>query len=334
MFDVGNYWHWDNNTITNGAPLAFTDSMCIRFQFTTNSYFTDRGWDVDELILIGGTSGTVYIDDEFNTMDGWICDVGSYSLWHDLGMGCWEWSDVGPLYPANMNDALIYFTDTTQAYNVDLQFTVDSILGTGDLVYVYISNDNATWDILETIAGNNVATVYTIPINAYVPGPVYIKFVAVSDGTGLNPGYFRVCNMILTGMLDLRAPILSCSLSGVFDNGEYTSDVTVTITATDDITGVATIYYKLDGGAQQVYSGPFTVSAEGAHTVEYWAVDHAGNVAPHQMCAGFTIDKDTQAPTVAITAPGIGITIFGNTIPLGKKSHYHRWIHSNCNSKR
>jgi hemolysin activation/secretion protein len=73
---------------------------------------------------------------------------------------------------------LIYFTDTTQAYNVDLQFTVDSILGTGDLVYVYISNDNATWSILDTIAGNHVAAVYTIPINAYVPGPVYIKFVA------------------------------------------------------------------------------------------------------------------------------------------------------------
>ena len=121
-------------------------------------------------------------------------------------------------------------------------------------------------------------------------------------------------------MLDLRAPASRCSLSGVFCDGVYTSDVTVTLTSADDITGVSAIYYKLDGGPQTTYNGPFTVTAEGAHTVEFWAVDNAGNVeTPHQQCAGFTIDKDTAAPTVSITAPSAGITIFGNTISLGSK---------------
>jgi hypothetical protein len=316
MWDLGNFWHWRNITLTP-ADIAFTDEMCIKFQITTNAKFVDLGWDVDYLEIIGDVSGP-FVEEEFNTLDWWTCTVEAYSLWHDIGGGCWEWSDTGPQYYANLNDALVYFTDTTQAYNVDLSFDLDYVLGAGDTVYLEISNDNVTWDLLDTFEGTFAGT-YTVPINAYVPGQVFIRFRATSDETGFA-GYFNVCNMLLMGMLDLHAPTTDCAITGVYCDGKYTSDVTVTITGYDDVTGIAAIYYKLDGGAQQVYTGPITVSAEGAHTVEYWAVDNAGNVeTPHNMCTGFTIDKDTQAPTVSITAPTAGITIFGNTIPFGKK---------------
>lgn len=57
----------------------------------------------------------------------------------------------------------------------------------------------------------------------------------------------------------------------------YTDPVTVTLQATAD-SGyfIANIYYKIDGGAQQTYSSPFTVSGSGTHSIEYWSVDNAG----------------------------------------------------------
>jgi hypothetical protein len=313
-------WHWRNLTIVPGdIPGGFTTDMCIRFEFITDSKFVARGWEVDYLELIGGTTSTTFIADEFNNLDGWVCTTGTRTLWHQISADCWAWDDAG-VYYANMNDALVYFTDTTQAYNVDLEFYVDFLLGAGDIVYLEISNDNATWDIIDTFEGSDSGWM-SYPINQYVPGQVFIRFRAVSDGTlATETGGFLVCDLALYGMLDLRAPASTCSLSGIFCDGVYTSDVKVTLTASDDVTGVKAIYYKLDGGPQQTYAAPFTVSAQGAHTVEFWSEDFAGNIeAPHNQCAGFTIKKDTSAPTVTITAPTAGITIFGNTIGIGSK---------------
>lgn len=52
---------------------------------------------------------------------------------------------------------------------------------------------------------------------------------------------------------------------------------TFTLTATDAISGVGDIFYSIDGAANQVYSGPFTVSGTGGHFVSYFARDIAGN---------------------------------------------------------
>ena len=53
----------------------------------------------------------------------------------------------------------------------------------------------------------------------------------------------------------------------------------VSFSASDDAggSGVAATYYTIDGGPQQTYTAPFTLS-DGAHTVTYWSVDKAANV--------------------------------------------------------
>lgn len=62
-------------------------------------------------------------------------------------------------------------------------------------------------------------------------------------------------------------------------NGWYTSDVTVSLTANDDLSGVAKTEYSLDGGTTwQTYTVPVTLSQDGQYTVSYRSTDNVGNV--------------------------------------------------------
>jgi len=75
--------------------------------------------------------------------------------------------------------------------------------------------------------------------------------------------------------------------------------------------GVNATYYKLDGGPQTKYTGPFQLP-DGKHTVEYWSVDNAGFVETYKTC-WFTFDS--TPPTVEITSPEAGgIYLFGNRL--------------------
>jgi photosystem II stability/assembly factor-like uncharacterized protein len=79
--------------------------------------------------------------------------------------------------------------------------------------------------------------------------------------------------------------------------------VTVTLTAADEQagSGVATTNYAVDGGAQQTYGAPFSVSGQGAHTITYWSVDVADNSEGQQT---LRIDIDTAAPLVVSDSDG------------------------------
>ena len=108
--------------------------------------------------------------------------------------------------------------------------------------------------------------------------------------------------------LDTTPPTTTVSLSGTLgENGWYTSDVTVTLTATDDEggSGVKEIHYILDGGEEVVSgnSASFTISDEGVYTLEYWAVDNAGNEEEHNT---LEIKIDKTPPVVEITVPADG----------------------------
>jgi PKD repeat protein len=77
---------------------------------------------------------------------------------------------------------------------------------------------------------------------------------------------------------DTIAPVTTASVGGSSGmNGWHTSPVSLDLSATDDLSGVAAIHLRLDGGAWQVYTGPTTVQGEGSHTIEYYATDVAGN---------------------------------------------------------
>jgi hypothetical protein len=95
---------------------------------------------------------------------------------------------------------------------------------------------------------------------------------------------------------DTQPPVTSASLSGtVGTNGWYVSPVVVSLSATDNQSGVYLTY--LDGTQ---YTGPRTYSAEGGTTIAYQSNDNAGNLEGLNSLSFFI---DTVKPTSTIVVP-------------------------------
>jgi hypothetical protein len=101
---------------------------------------------------------------------------------------------------------------------------------------------------------------------------------------------------------ELIPPVTTCTLDGEMNGSVYISDVTVTLNATDVGSGVNYTIYKLDSNAWTQYSAPFVVTGNGAHTVDYYSVDKAGNIEATKNCT-FTIQHPAP-PSITITIKG------------------------------
>ncbi len=85
-------------------------------------------------------------------------------------------------------------------------------------------------------------------------------------------------------------------------DGWYNSNVTINLTATDDLSGVRETYYRIDGGDWEtgtvvlVHALP-DGSSDGNVTVEYRSVDHSGN---NGTIINITVKIDATAPELRI----------------------------------
>jgi hypothetical protein len=82
------------------------------------------------------------------------------------------------------------------------------------------------------------------------------------------------------------------------ENGWYVDDVSVTLNATDDMSGVNVTYYRIDYGIWMEYSEPFTLSKDGDDIlIEYYSVDYAGNV---EDIKSLIVDIDQTHPDIGL----------------------------------
>jgi hypothetical protein len=82
---------------------------------------------------------------------------------------------------------------------------------------------------------------------------------------------------------DTTPPVTIISLNGtISEHGIYSTEVEVTLNATDDLSGVNVTYYDLDGNGDEIYIEPFLVTSHGMHMIVYWSVDNAGNVEEYK----------------------------------------------------
>jgi PKD repeat protein len=103
---------------------------------------------------------------------------------------------------------------------------------------------------------------------------------------------------------DSLPPITQISLAGTLGtNGWYRSDVTVTLTATDQgarRSGVDRTEYCFDGITWVTYTQPFDITTEGATTVYYRSIDKKGNL---EQTKSQTIKIDKTPPNLTVTSP-------------------------------
>ncbi|HEX9566748.1 MAG TPA: hypothetical protein VGA48_04045 [Thermoplasmata archaeon] len=100
---------------------------------------------------------------------------------------------------------------------------------------------------------------------------------------------------------DTVPPVATASLSGSSHGGWYASSVNVSLHATDDSSGVAAIHYQIDGSGWLLYTVPVTLQGDGAHAVDYYATDLAGN---NEVPLTVTFQIDTVAPTTTSRLDG------------------------------
>jgi len=82
----------------------------------------------------------------------------------------------------------------------------------------------------------------------------------------------------VTVKIDFTGSTVQSSTAGTTAaNNFFRSAVQVTLTTADNLSGVASVYYRIDGGATNTYTSAFIVSGDGIHSVEYWSTDVAGN---------------------------------------------------------
>lgn len=108
--------------------------------------------------------------------------------------------------------------------------------------------------------------------------------------------------------IDTLPPTVTAQISGAAVSGWYGAPVQLTLAANDQASGVARIAYKVAAATAgepetigkttvQSYTQPISLTSDGIQQVEYWAVDHAGNIAAAQQ---LTVALDLAAPVVRL----------------------------------
>ncbi|HEY7209112.1 MAG TPA: Ig-like domain repeat protein [Bryobacteraceae bacterium] len=114
---------------------------------------------------------------------------------------------------------------------------------------------------------------------------------------------------------DSVPPATIATLGGTLKNGIYTSNVTVTLIASDATSGVAGKFYSLDGRTFLTYSAPFILSAPGTYTLRYYSTDVAGNADTTHIVT-FTVKSAT---TVTNVATSLNPSAFGRSVTFTAK---------------
>lgn len=107
----------------------------------------------------------------------------------------------------------------------------------------------------------------------------------------------------LTILVDNTPPVTAISTgdhkyTSVDGKLYVTSGSTFSLSATDNLSGVARTEYRIDGGQWTTYVAAFTVAAEGTHTIDYYSKDNVTNTENFKT---LTVIVDNTAPVTTIS---------------------------------
>ena len=272
-----------------------------------------------------GIVGGVHQIDSSNRVVFTVSDAGSGQTTTTFSLNSGpQTAYTGPFLPAAHGAVLVSFRSTDAAGNTEPTVTVPLLVddppvaaqslpppGTwtralpvtlawtysdpeGDLASAYeiqLTADSSFASIGYS-SGVVVSPATSHPFPSVRDGAYYWR-VRVSDSLGVWSPFTTPRTLSIDTVTPSASAVFGTPL-GIVEGRTWIPDGTqVTITATDSGSGVARILYSLDG-TQAQYSAPVVVSGHGAHTLEYWADDIAGNAGPHGTVE-FLIDREPVA---------------------------------------
>ncbi|MCD6147188.1 MAG: hypothetical protein J7J34_04230, partial [Thermoplasmata archaeon] len=174
----------------------------------------------------------------------------------------------------------------------DANLEIDNVNGTikNIVAFNFWGNGTSTPGIFATV---------TFKAKSVGVSHINISGAILSDENG-EPLPFEISNGTVTVISDSIPPALSYSLTGTAgSNNWYTSNVDITLNATDEH-GIAEMKYMIDDGAWQDYTTPFTISTDGSHTVQFYAIDTFGN----NNSTSFNVNIDSTLPSLSYSLTG------------------------------
>jgi len=218
-------------------------------------------------------------------------------------------------YYNNVDEKAIFSFDLTQAYEAILHFDQNySFANEEDIGWVEVWT-GSDWQPILMNKGSSDWSHAQLDITKYIDHEdmTKVRYRFVSDASDRSYGWL-VDNVSIDGKVDYTAPTASHTLDPATpdgNNGWYTSDVTFTLSGTDN-TKVDHIEYRINGGSWLTYTGPVTIDDDGEFTIDYKAIDQVGNEG---SVNSFSFMIDSTAPTGSLDFPQTGyIYLFGNEL--------------------
>jgi Pro-kumamolisin, activation domain/Bacterial Ig-like domain (group 3) len=163
-------------------------------------------------------------------------------------------------------------------------------------------------------SNTQACSVYSSPLTISTTGTTIVTYFTEDNAGNFSYVTFEYIR------IDETAPTVGASFSGTLVSGVYQSAVTVQLTGTDTLSGVASIWYSLNGGSFVQYSGAFPVTTLGTNSVKYYAIDSAGNQSTTQT-SSFTIHSPTTTRLTTSANPiGAGKSLTLTAVVAGSVS--------------
>ncbi len=224
---------------------------------------------------------------------------------------------AGLLVYADDDNYLKFDVEATSATNIQLSTSIEDTLNTNPAVSaspiqvnqtLNMTNANAIWPADNTIwlrvarKGNVYTTAYSLDGTTWTT-------VWSTGATLTNPKvgvYSYSANAAagpLTASFDffhvydpVTAPVTTASFTPATVNGWFPQNPIVTLAVVDNSgLGIDSTSYRVDGGAWQTYTAPFTITGDGTHTLDYYSTDNFGDVETAHTA---TVKIDTTKPVV------------------------------------
>ncbi len=290
----------------DGNLYALNPDGLLKWKYTT-------GGEMASIPIIGN-DGTIYFGSDFGSvLDGYeelyALNPNGTQKWNYTagnGMsaslaigsdGTLYFGSVGTLYALHDNVLVAGVDPAGNAVNVPkgkvikITFSSPIKMGSGQ-IELKDSSGNAL--AFTTSIKGSILTI--TPSNSLNSGK-YILTLYNDCVTDLDGNHLELYSTSFT--VDATSPNVSANQTGGISN----SSIKVKLSSEPD----ATIYYKINGGSWNTFTGSGTVSinAEGSNSLEFYAVDAAGNPSAH-ITYTYTIDK--AAPVVTVTPSSVSLS--------------------------